>query len=268
MKKNATGIYKTICVTALGAFVAMAVCPCWAVSDNMFARFKTQQEILEYGFNALREGRRQEAFNAFKYGALNNHLASEWKLARMLQAGVGGVEDHVGAYRLFEKIALRYYKKRPKINDRPYVANAVLSLGDYSMNGIENSQIKPDPHMAEFYYFRAAALYENLEAQFKLAQLYASERLGTQRMQSAMRWYQLACQRGHAMAQTELGDLLFYGRAGQKNRIKGLAYLAYSAQNSDCVRCKKRYNLAFEKANPSQRRIALQMAQNLHFARH
>lgn len=235
--------------------------------DSMFKNFANDQEVLKYGFEALHEGRHEEAFAAFEYGARHNHLASQWKLAKMFQLGIGGERDNITAYRLFEKIAQRFYESEAKPEDYPYIKDALVALGDYSLQGIGNSdnEIIANPQQAEFYYFRAAALYNDTQAQFKLGKLYASDLLGKKRVANAMRWYELACQKGHTMAQAELGDLLFYGSGGQENIVKGLAYLAYASRNLKCWECRKRYREAFAKATTKQRRLAIEIAANLTF---
>ena len=235
---------------------------------DMFGRFANHNDVLKYGFDAFRAGRRAEAFAAFEYGAIHNHLPSQWKLARMMQSGVGGRVDDLGAYRLFEKIVSRFEDEAVQITDRPYVSNATISLGDYAMTGISDisgTSIVSDPHLAESYYFRAAALYENGEAQYKLAKLYASSHLGTERIRSAMRWYELACQKGHSLAQSELGNLLFHGKGGEENIIKGLSYLVYASRNNDCWQCRKRLKQALKRATPNQHNLASQIATTLKF---
>jgi len=200
--------------------------------DKVFSGDVAPTSILKYGFDALKAGRTSEAIGAFRHGADKNHLASQWKLARMLQAGEGAPRDQYAAYQLFGKIADRFTEIPPNRHDRPYVANSVVSLGLYSLSGIEGTTITRDPHLAEYHFYRAAALYGDAEGQFQLGMLYNSNLLGNPRPTNAARWFGLASKKGHALAQAELGNMLFQGQGVRKNRVKGLVYLTKAATRS------------------------------------
>ena len=95
--------------------------------------------ILRYGYNALKSGKFDQAIGAFRLGAKKNDLASQWKLARMLQTGNGVERDDVAAYNLYAKIANRFADRAPKGHDRAYVSHAVVAIGLYSLTGIKGN---------------------------------------------------------------------------------------------------------------------------------
>lgn len=203
-----------------------------AFDPDRFADESTEPtSILRYGVNALKDGRTDEAVGAFRLGAKRDHLPSKWKLARMLQEGEGIPKDELAAFGLFEEIAEHFSDIPPTRNDRPYVSSALVSVGKFHLHGIPGTRVSTNAGLAEFYFYRAAALYGNAEAQYQLGDLYASGQLGTARPRSAARWYGLAARKGHAGAQAELGEMLFYGEGVGRNRVKGLVYLSRAAAN-------------------------------------
>ena len=200
--------------------------------DKVFGAEPEPHTILRYGYNALKEGRNEEALSAFRFGAVKNNLQSQWKLARMLQHGQGVARDPAAAYELYEKIADRYAEIPPNRNDLPYVSDAVVTIGMARLSGIEGTHIGADPQIAEFYFYRAAALYGDAEAQYQLGKLYSGTEVGPIRPRSAAGWFELASKKGHAGAQAELGQMLFYGKGIRKNRVLGLVYLTRAAASS------------------------------------
>ena len=234
--------------------------------DKAFNGNDAPQLILKYGYNALKEGRHEDAIGAFRHGAVKNHLQSQWKLARMMQLGQGVPQDDLAAYEMFEKIADRYSEIPPNRDDKPYVSNAVVSLGLYSLTGIEGTNVKRNPQLAEFHFHRAGALYGDPEAQYQLGMLYNSKLLGKKRPRHAARWLELASKKGHADAQAVLGDMLFYGKGVRKNRVRALVYLTKAVAGSardGLLNVRDMQINAFAKASVAQRKAASQIIANL-----
>ena len=254
-------------LSATGMALILAMQPASAFDpDKVFGADAGARHILKYGFDALRDGRHDDALGAFRHGAEQEHVASQWKLARMLESGVGVQRDQLAAYRLYERIAERFNDLPPNRIDRPYVANSVVSLGRYALTGIEGTEVAADPRVAEFHFYRAAALYGDAEAQFQLGQLYNSAQLGTARPRTAARWYKLASRKGHPKAQAELGNMLFHGEGIRPNRVKGLAYLMYAARQSAKSGFQRIRDLrrdAFAKASQAQRDAAARFVARL-----
>ncbi|MDD9909681.1 MAG: tetratricopeptide repeat protein [Ahrensia sp.] len=222
----------SICKSLLvGAFAAALVGSPAAYGFDASKLFSSDEEprnVLRYGYQALKRGAFDEALGAFRFGASRNDIASQWKLARMLQTGTGEGQDHRAAYDLFSKIAARFSEQFPAQHNLAYVSSAVVSLGRYDLTGIDGF-ITADPRRAEFRFYRAAALYQDPEAQYQLGRLYRSGRVGAQ-PRSGVLWLSLSARKGHVLAQAELGEMLFNGEGISPNRVRGLVMMSRAAK--------------------------------------
>lgn len=227
--------------------------------EKTFKEDDEPRTILRYGYKALKEGDLDNAIGAFRFGAEKNDLASQWKLARLLQTGSGLPKDDLAAYKLYLKIAERYSETSPRNNDLPYVSNAVVALGRYYLTGIDGTWVKADPRQAEYHFYRAAALYKDRDAQFELGLLYRHGQLGVKQPKSAVRWFGLSARKGHRGAQAELGEMLFYGEGVRRSPVRGLVYMSKAMENpirsgTDSIR--EMQEKAFSKASAAQREAA------------
>ena len=216
------------CSFALAALITAATVatPAWAFDpDSVFADDSEPRTILRFGYQALKQGRIDDALGAFRYGAQKRDVASEWKLGRMLQVGEGVARDDAGAYRIFLAIADRHVTETPSREDAPFVAHAIVSVGVYHLSGVEAAGLPRDPHGAADHFYRAAALYGDAEAQYRLGQVLRSGELGERRAQEASRWLKLAASKNHARAQAELGAMLVAGDGVRRDRVRGILML-------------------------------------------
>ena len=228
-------------------------------SEKTFNENDEPRTILRFGFQALKQGNMKEAIGAFRFGASKNNLASQWKLARMLQSGSGMAKDDLVAYKLYSKIAARYGDKFPRRVDLPYVANAVVALGRYNLNGIKGTKVRANPRRAEGHFYRAAALYKDRDAQYELGRLYRYGLSGAKQPKSAVRWFGLSARKGHRGAQAELGEMLFYGEGARRSPVRGLVFMTKAMANSACSGAKsirRMQQKAFAKASSAQRAAA------------
>ena len=186
------------------------------------------REILRYGFQALKDNRIDDAMGAFRFGAEKNDVQAQWKLARMMQTGEHGAQNHADAVTLFRKIANRHGDRTPPAREIVYVSGALVTLGLYALHGVEASGMSRNPRVAESYFYRAAALYHDPEAQYQLGSLYRSQILGEASPRSAARWLSLSARKGHPWAQAELGQMLIDGEGLRRSPIRGLVMLARS----------------------------------------
>ncbi|MEP0942366.1 MAG: tetratricopeptide repeat protein [Rhizobiaceae bacterium] len=269
-----TFLLPTKLVLALATMVVMTFAMTFAMSGQVqaFDPEKTFQEndeprtILRFGFQALKKGNMEQAIGAFRFGASKNDLASQWKLARMLQSGSGIAEDDLAAYKLYSKIAARYVDKFPRRVDLPYVSNAVVALGRYNLTGIEGTRVRANPRRAEGYFYRAAALYKDRDAQYELGRLYRDGALGAKQPKTAVRWYGLSARKGHRKAQAELGEMLFYGEGVRSNPVRGLVFMTKAMANSarsGAKSIRRMQQKAFSKANAAQRQAATKIIEGL-----
>ncbi len=222
----------SICKLVLPTAIALTVLSAPAFAFDASKQFDADEEprnILRYGYKALKRGAFDEAIGAFRFGASKNDVASQWKLAHMLQTGTGEKQDHKAAYDLYVKIADRFAERAPDPRNLAYVSHAVVALGLYDLRGIQGS-VKPDPRKAEFHFYRAAALYHDPEAQYQLGKLYRAGDVGAQQPRSAARWFSLSARKGHTLARAELGQMLFSGEGIAANPVRGLVMMASAAK--------------------------------------
>ena len=227
--------------------------------EKQFSEDDEPRSILRFGFMQLKKGNFEEAISAFRFGAAKNDLASQWKLARMLQTGAGLPKDDLAAYRLYAKIANRYADKNPRRVDLPYVSNAVVALGRYALKGIEGTDVRSNPRRAEAHFSRAAALYKDRDAQFELGLMYRKGLLGVKQPKSAVPWFGLSARKGHRGAQAELGEMLFYGEGVRRSPVRGLVFMSKAMANSARSGAKsieKMRDKALKRASEAQRKAA------------
>ncbi len=246
-------------LTALGLALVMGGN---AIAFDPEKTFKPDDEprtILRFGFKALKQGNMADAIGAFRFGAEKNDIASQWKLARMMQIGADMPKDDLSAYQLYAKIVVRYSDRHPRREDLPYVSSAIVALGQYSLTGIEGSNVVANPRRAEDYLYRAAALYKDREAQYLLGSMYRNGVLGVKQPRSALRWLGLSARKGHRQAQFELGEMLFYGEGIKRKPVRGLVFMTKAAANSTIIGVKairQKRKQTFAKASAAQRAAA------------
>ena len=194
--------------------------------SKTFKADEEPREILRYGFKALKDNRIEDAIGAFRFGAEKNDVRAQWKLARMMQTGEHGARNHADAVKLYRKIANRHGDRTPPAREMGYVSGALVTLGLYALHGVEGSGMSRNPRVAESYFYRAAALYHDPEAQYQLGSLYRSGMLGEMSPRSAARWLSLSARKGHPWAQAELGQMLIDGDGMRRSPIRGLVMLA------------------------------------------
>jgi TPR repeat protein len=228
--------------------------------EKVFKPNEKPRSVFRFGFRAWKQGNMADALGAFRYGAEMNDLASQWKLAHMLQTGTGVERNHYAAYKLYAKIAGQFIDHAPRRGERGLVSHAVVSLGLYSLKGIKGTAVKANPRRAEDHFYRAAALYHDPVAQDQLGKLYRHGKLGVKQPRSAARWLGLAAKKGHPDAQAELGEMLFYGEGIRRKPVRGLVYLtraaAGSALTGDERRIRKARKEAFAEATTEERNAA------------
>lgn len=205
------------------------------------------------------------AFNALQYAAEGGHPLAQWKLGRMYADGNGVTQDDLRAFEYFSRIANQHAEDNPSAPQAVIVANAFVALGQYYLNGIANSKIKPDRERAREMFSYAASYFGNADAQYDLALLYLRGAGSTpDDWRYGARWLGLAAQKGQHQAQALLGKMLFDGEKLPRQSARGLMWLALASANAtpDETWIKDSYNKAFAKASEEDQAMALQMIQH------
>ena len=188
--------------------------------------FKNPQAALRAGVEGFRNGDVHSAIEAMKYAAAAGESLAAWKLGKMYADGDGLPHDDLKAYQYYSQIVENYDEDNPDPRILSVVANAFVALGRYYLNGIPNTQIKPNPQRAIDMFRYAATNFGDPNAQYNLAHLYLDGTVIGRDARQAVRWFYLAAEKGHIESQALLGQLLFTGHDGlQRQRGLGLMWL-------------------------------------------
>jgi uncharacterized protein len=188
--------------------------------------FKSAQQALRMGIEELRAGDSKSSVEALKYAAEGGQSLAQWKLGRMYADGDGVPHDDLKAYEYFDQIVRNYNEDESDRRDLGAVSNAVVAIGIYSLNGIANSPIQPDPDRAFELFMYAATNFGDPDAQYNLARMYMDGVGGLEKNNMrAARWLWLAAEKHHHPAQAVLGHLLFVGDGVPRQRAHGLMWL-------------------------------------------
>jgi TPR repeat protein len=223
-------------VAALAALLALAAsCPALALDGSQpspldkipLKLFKSAQQALRAGIDDLRAGDAKSSVEALKYAAAGGESLAQWKLGRMYAQGQGVPHDDFQAYQYFDQLIQNYNEDEPERRDISAVSNAFVAVGVYCLNGIPNTEVKPDPERALEMFQYAATNFGDPDAQYNLARMYMDGAAGlTKNNMRAARWLALAAEKHHRPAQALLGHLLFVGGDGvPRQRARGLMWL-------------------------------------------
>lgn len=221
-------------VAAVAFGVLTAATPALALDSNKTSdgkiavpTFRNAKEALQAGVHDLLAGDPQSSVEALTYAAEGGQPLAQWKLGRMYARGEGVPRDDIKAYSYFERLVESYNEDDPDRPDIAAISNAFVSVGVYCLNGIPNSEIKPDPERALEMFQYAATSFGDPDAQYNLARMYMDGAAGlAPNNMRAARWLALAAEKGHHPAQALLGHLLFLGEGVPRQRARGLMWLS------------------------------------------
>jgi TPR repeat protein len=224
--------------------------------------FKNPQAALRAGLEGYRAGDAHSAIEALKYAANGGESLARWKLGKMYADGDGVPHDDIKAYEYFSQIVESYDEDNPDRRSVPFVSSAFVAVGIYSLKGIANSQLKPDPERAIEMFQYAATNFGDPNAQYNLARMYLDGSGVGKDYRQAARWLNLAADKGHAPAQALLGQILFTGHEGIiRQRARGLMWLTLAREAA--LNSKKDqwivdlYEKAMAAANDTDRQVAV-----------
>jgi uncharacterized protein len=198
--------------------------------------FKSAQQALRAGIDDLRAGDAKSSVEALKYAAAGGQSLAQWKLGRMYAQGQGVPHDDLQAYQYFDQLIQSYNEDEPDRRDISAVSNAFVAVGIYCLNGIPNTEVKPDPERALEMFQYAATNFGDPDAQYNLARMYLDGGAGLPKSDlsnlRAARWLALAAEKHHRPAQALLGDLLFDGVGVPRQRARGLMWLTIAKRDA------------------------------------
>lgn len=182
------------------------------VDKTPIQTFPTPRAALQAGLEGFRTSDASSAIEALTYAASGGEPLAQWKLARIYANGDGVPRDDLKSYNYFSQIVANYDDENPNRRDRAIVSSAVVALGVYNLNGIDNSKVRPDPQRALRMFQFAATTFGDANALYYLARMHLEGAGVDKDGREAVRWLKLAAEKGHLQAEALLGQTLFLGR--------------------------------------------------------
>ena len=188
--------------------------------------FSSAQQALRAGLDDLKAGDPASSVAALTYAAEGGQTIARWKLGEMYADGDGVPRDDLKAYHDFSQLVEDYDEDQPDRRNLSVISNAFVAVGLYSLNGIPNSEVRPDPERAHELFQYAATTFGDPNAQYHLARMYivGAGGLGKDSV-VAVRWLALAAAKGHRPSEAQLGHMLFNGDGVPHERARGLMWL-------------------------------------------
>ena len=199
--------------------------------------YANAEQALRAGLDDLSAGNAASCVDALTYAAEGGQTVARWKLGEMYADGVGVTRDDVKAYHYFNQLVQDYDEDALDPRNRGAVSSAFVAVGVYSLTGIPNSEIRPDPERARELFQYAASTFGDPDAQYNLAHMYmvGSGGLAKDKL-VAVRWLMLASSKGHRPSQALLGHLLFAGDGVLPQRARGLMWLGIANDGAESPR--------------------------------
>jgi TPR repeat protein len=226
-------------------------------------------EALRSGTQALRAGKTDQAVISLEYAAEKGMPGAMWKLGRMYAEGEGVGQNKLRAFEYFLNLTKTHAYEPPDSPESRFVASAFVALGQYYLDGIPDTAVKPDAAVAIDLFRHAASYFGDQDAQYHLGRLYL---LGTGTAKDsvqAARWLRLAANKGQHSAQAMLGSMLFKGQGVARQPAMGLAWLtlAKDGAGSQEAWITETYRSALAQASMDERTQAGRFAEELSRAR-
>jgi hypothetical protein len=246
----------------IGRATPLAAVPVAPLSANPHPT--TPFEAFRSGTQALRAGNTKLAVNELEYAAEQGMPAAQWKLGRMYADGEGVPKDTLRAFEYFSRLTKAHGDDVPGTPQARFVANAFVALGQYYLEGIPNSTVKPDPDRAREMYWYAASYFADPDAQYNLGRLYLNRDAGVRDPRQAAKWLGLAAKKGQYQAQALLGEMLFKGDDLARQAALGLFWLtlAKDGARADETWIAENYSNAFAQATDNERTLAYKYLEN------
>jgi exopolysaccharide production negative regulator len=216
-------------------------------------------EAFQSGTRALRAGDTKTGISALEYAAANGHTIAQWKLGRMYADGDGVKQDELRAFEYFRGIADAHAEEAPGTPQARFVANAFVALGNYYLEGIPGTAVKPDPDRAREMFGYAASYFGDPDAQYRLGRMYLDGNGTLKEPKQAARWLSLAARKGQYQAQAVLGAMLFKGEYTPRQAARGLMWLTLARDGASARETwiADLYSAAMKQATEEERVAAL-----------
>jgi hypothetical protein len=218
---------------------------------------------------AFRSGKPDQAVTSLEYAAEKGVPGAMWKLGRMYADGEGVGQNKLRAFEYFLNLTKTHAYEPPDSQESRFVASAFVALGQYYLDGIPDTAVKPDAAVAIDLFRHAASYFGDPNAQYHLGRLYL---LGTGTAKDsvqAARWLRLAANKGQHSAQAMLGSMLFKGQGVARQPAMGLAWLTLAKDGAGLQEAwiTETYRSAVAQASTDERTQAVRFAEELTHSR-
>jgi hypothetical protein len=229
-------------LVGLGLAVALLASPASALDGTTSANgqkitpgrtYKSARDALRAGVDDLNAGDAQSSLKALTYAAEGGEALAQWKLGSIYAAGEVVPRNDVLAYKFFEQLVDNYDEDDTDRRSLTAIANAFVQIGVYSLSGIPDSAIKPDPERAVEMFEFAATRFGDADGEYHLARMFIDGEGGLEKDNlRAAKWLGLAAEKGHRGAQALLGHMLFRGDGVPRQAARGLMWLSIASVNA------------------------------------
>jgi TPR repeat protein len=222
---------------AVAGTMALGLAPAFAFDGSTsntpekipLKQFTNAQQALRAGIDDLKAGDAESSVQALTYAADGGQEIARWKLGEMYADGDGVPRDDLKAYHYFNQLVEDYDEDQPDRRNLSAISNAFVAVGVYCLNGIPNSDVRPDPRRAHELFQYAATIFGDPNAQYNLAHMYMVGAGGVAKDNvAAIRWLAVAAEKGHPQSQALLGHMLFTGEGMLHQRARGLMWLEFA----------------------------------------
>jgi hypothetical protein len=231
--------------------------------EKIPGNFTDPQQALRVGVDDLKAGDAVDSVPALTYAAEGGQVIARWKLGEMYADGDGVPRDDVKAYHYFNQMVEDYDEDQPDRRNLSAISNAFVAVGVYCLNGIPDSEVRADPRRAHELFQYAATIFGDSNAQYNLAHMYRIGAGGvTKDSVAAIRWLNVAADKGHPPSQALLGHMLFTGDGVQHQRARGLMWLEFAedaAPDPKDAWIRDLYQRDYELASDTDRQAAAAM---------
>jgi uncharacterized protein len=226
---------------------------------------RAPDEALRSGVQAYRSGKADQAVTSLEYAAEKGMPGAIWKLGRMYADGDGVGQNKLRAFEYFLNLTKTHAYDQPESQEAPFVAGAFVALGQYYLDGIPDTAVKPDPAVAIDLFRHAASYFGDPDAQYHLGRLFLLG-IGTAKdAVQAARWLRLAANKGQRSAQAMFGSMLFKGQGVARQPATGLAWLTLAKDGASAQEAwiTETYRSALAQASTDERTQAARVAEEL-----
>ena len=167
-------------------------------------------------------------------------------------------QDKLRAFEYFRHLTKAHGYDAPGTPQARFVANAFVSLGQFYLDGIPNSAVKPDPDRAHEMFCYAASYFARPGRPVPSGPALPYRNAGARDPIQAAQWLRLAAKKGQHQAQALLGSMLFKGDDLSRQAAMGLFWLTLAKDGAgpDETWITETYSSAFAQATDEERTLA------------